>query len=66
VFRRETGLSYGAWRRHARLMSALTLLARGVKVTAVAMECGYETPSAFAEMFRRLMGTPPSRYFLSD
>jgi AraC-like DNA-binding protein len=66
AFRRETGLSYGAWRRHARLMSALTLLARGVKVTAVALDCGYETPSAFAQMFRRVMGTPPSRYFLFD
>jgi AraC-like DNA-binding protein len=64
VFRRETGLSFGAWCRHARLIAALTLLAQGVKVTAVALDCGYATPSAFTSMFRRLMGTLPSRYFL--
>jgi len=62
-FRRETGLSFAAWRRHAKLMAALTMLACGIKVTAVALECGYETPSAFTLMFRRAMGMPPSRYF---
>jgi AraC-like DNA-binding protein len=66
LFRRETELSFGAWLRHARLMAALTLLARGFKVTAVALDCGYETPSAFTLMFRRMMGTPPSRYFASS
>jgi AraC-like DNA-binding protein len=63
LFRRETGLGFAAWCRHARLLAALTLLARGFKITDVALESGYETPSAFTLMFRRLMGTPPSRYF---
>jgi len=31
-------------------------------VTAVALDLGYATPSAFAYMFRRALGTPPSRF----
>lgn len=38
-------------------------LAAGEAVTSVALDLGYETPGAFAAMFRRLMGTTPSRYF---
>jgi len=29
----------------------------------VALELGYETPSAFIAMFRRSLGTSPGRYF---
>jgi AraC-like DNA-binding protein len=32
-------------------------------VTEVALDLGYASPSAFAAMFRKSLGMPPSRYF---
>ncbi len=65
AFRRETGLSFGAWRGQLRLMRALELLARGSRVTEVAFALGYESTSAFIQTFRRHLGTTPARYFSS-
>ncbi|MDR3511351.1 MAG: helix-turn-helix transcriptional regulator [Caulobacteraceae bacterium] len=62
-FRRETGMSFGAWRQHVRLLEALSRLAVGEPVTTVAFDIGYSSPSAFAAMFRRAFGAPPSAYF---
>jgi AraC-like DNA-binding protein/mannose-6-phosphate isomerase-like protein (cupin superfamily) len=63
LFRRETGMSFGAWRQQARLIEALARLGAGEPVTNVALELGYESPSAFTAMFRRSLGVTPSRYF---
>jgi AraC-like DNA-binding protein len=63
LFRRETGLSFGHWRAQARLLAALGRLAAGEKVTSVALDLGYDSPSAFAALFRRQFGVPPSQYF---
>ena len=62
AFRRETGVSFAQWRQQACLLSALPRLAAGEPVTAVALDLGYDSPAAFATMFRRLAGVPPSRY----
>ncbi|UTH75297.1 helix-turn-helix transcriptional regulator [Chromobacterium sp. IIBBL 290-4] len=62
-FRRETGLSFGQWRRQARLMQALQRLACGDSVLKVALDLGYASPSAFATMFKRELGAPPSSFF---
>ena len=59
----ETSLSFAAWRQQARLLRALEQLAAGESVTSVALDLGYETPSAFIAMFRRALGTSPGRYF---
>ena len=61
LFGAETGLSVAAWQRRALLLAALDLLGRG-RVTAVALELGYDSPSAFIAMFRRTLGTTPARY----
>ncbi len=63
LFRDETGLTFGRWRAQARLLSALGRLAGGEKVTTVALDLGYDSPSAFTALFRRHFGVPPSRYF---
>jgi len=63
LFRRETGMGFGEWRQQARLLAALQRLAAGEPVTSVALALGYDSPSAFAAMFRRALGVPPSRYF---
>lgn len=62
-FARETGMTFGQWRQQARLLAALERLAAGAKVVDVALELGYQSPSAFAAMFRRQFGMPPSLFF---
>jgi AraC-like DNA-binding protein/mannose-6-phosphate isomerase-like protein (cupin superfamily) len=61
-FRRETGLTFANWQRQAALLHAVDRLAAGEPVTTVALELGYRSPAAFATMFRRVLGVPPSRY----
>ncbi|SAI66438.1 AraC family transcriptional regulator [Bordetella ansorpii] len=58
----ETGFSFTAWRQRVRLLRALELLAAGNAVTAVALDLGYESVSAFIALFRRTFGTTPGRY----
>ncbi len=62
LFRRETGMTFGAWRQRLRLLAAISRLAEGRPVTSVAFELGYDSPSAFVAMFRRELGRPPGRY----
>ncbi len=63
VFQRETGMSFGVWRQQLRLLRALERLAAGDAVTRVAVELGYDSPSAFIAMFKRTLGVSPGRYF---
>ena len=66
LFRKETGMSFGGWRQQARLLEALGRLASGSPVTTVALDLGYQSPSAFTSMFRRALGTSPTRYFAAE
>jgi AraC-like DNA-binding protein len=43
-------------------MEAMSRLANGQSVTAVACDVGYSSPSAFTAMFRRAFGVPPTQY----
>lgn len=63
LFQDETGMPLGRWRRRARLIAALKLLADGAPVTVVSDEVGYASASAFVAAFRRELGTTPARYF---
>lgn len=63
LFQAETGLSFGQWRRQVRLIAALEMLALGQPVTRVAHAVGYDSTSAFIEMFREQLGTTPGKYF---
>lgn len=63
AFQRETGMTFGRWRQHARLLSALEHLAHGEKIVTVALEHGYTSQSAFAAMFRQHFGVPPSAFY---
>jgi AraC-like DNA-binding protein len=66
AFIAETSLSFDKWRRQLRLLHALRFLASGRKVTAAAMDAGYDSPSAFISMFKRHFGTTPTRYFQNN
>ncbi len=61
-FRRETGMSFSEWRRRARLLRALAWIAEGRPILAVALDLGYDSPSAFSAMFKREFGQPPTHY----
>lgn len=63
AFRRETGMTHGAWCRHTRLLLSLQRLAAGASILDVALEHGYDSPSAFSAMFRKEVGVAPSDYF---
>jgi AraC-like DNA-binding protein/mannose-6-phosphate isomerase-like protein (cupin superfamily) len=63
LFVNETGLTFAEWRRQVRLLEAIDRLGKGQAVTRVALDLGYESPSAFIAMFRRTLGAPPGKYF---
>ena len=62
-FRLETGMSFVQWRQQIRILEALKKLGKKESVTAVAMELGYDSPSAFISMFKKAVGKTPGRYF---
>jgi AraC-like DNA-binding protein/mannose-6-phosphate isomerase-like protein (cupin superfamily) len=62
AFRKETGLSFAAWRQQACLFAAMPRLAAGEAITTIALDLGYESPAAFTTMFKRLQGVPPRQY----
>lgn len=64
LFLAETGMTFRQWQRQARLLAGLVRLAAGQPVTVVALEVGYESPSAFIAMFKRALGTTPGQYFV--
>jgi len=65
AFKRDTGMSFESWRRQVRLTKAIELLMAGHAVKEVAFRVGYKQPSAFVEMFRRTLGTPPKAWALA-
>jgi AraC-like DNA-binding protein len=66
LFLAETKMTFARWRQQLRLLHALQLLAAGEKVTAAALESGYDSTSAFISMFRKQLGTTPTRYFATS
>lgn len=62
IFRRETGMSYQAWRQSWRLLRAVDLLASGENVSGVAFDLGFASDSAFIAFFRQMTGETPRRY----
>jgi AraC-like DNA-binding protein len=65
MFHRELGTSFGDWLRRMRLLLSLPRLAAGASVLEVALEHGYDSPSAFTAMFRRTLGVAPTAYLAS-
>lgn len=63
AFIASAGMNFGRWRQQLRLIEALSRLARGEPVLNVALDLGYDSPSAFSVMFRKALGCSPSAYF---
>jgi AraC-like DNA-binding protein len=62
AFQSEVGTDFATWRRQARLMKAVEMLAAGSLVKQAAFATGYRQPSAFVEMFRRTFGVTPKAW----
>ncbi len=62
LFRRETGLSFAAWRQQACIVAALPRLVAGEAVTIVALDLDYASPAAFTGLFKRVLGASPTQY----
>lgn len=56
VFRTETGVSFGEWRRRLRVMTAAARVADGERLAKVAASLGYQNVAAFRKMARRHFG----------
>ncbi|MCH7314194.1 helix-turn-helix transcriptional regulator [Acinetobacter sp. ANC 3882] len=61
-FQRETGLHFSHWVRQAKLMQAMIDLGMNKPVLNVALDLGYDSPSAFSAMFKRETSMTPSDY----
>ena len=61
-FLKETGITFARWKQQARLLESIRRLAEGTPVTTVAIDLGYESPSAFSAMFRRALGVVPRTF----
>jgi AraC-like DNA-binding protein len=62
LFPEETGLTLDRWRQKARLIRAASRFSGGASVSAAALDCGYESPSAFIAAFKRQFGVTPGRF----
>ena len=62
LFVRETGMTFGVWRKRLVLQEAIDRLGKGQNVTCVAFDLGYQSLSAFIEMFRQSLGASPRQY----
>lgn len=62
LFHKETGMTFAQWRRQLRLQDAVVRLHRGQPITSIAFDVGYDNPSSFIEMFRRMTGRTPGQF----
>ena len=62
IFSTETGTSLGRWHSQAKLMVSLRLLSNNRSVTHVALDLGFESPSAFIHCFKKSFGFTPGKY----
>ncbi|ORW88049.1 AraC family transcriptional regulator [Mycobacterium szulgai] len=59
LFSDEMAMTFPQWRTQLRLQHALMLLAERRDVTSVAAQCGWSSPSAFIDTYRRAFGHTP-------
>ena len=61
-YKQETGMSLNQWLQHLKVLKAIELLERGETVKYVSYEVGFQQPSAFIVMFKRVTGQTPIDY----
>ncbi len=66
LFQKETGLNFQQWRQRLRLLTAISQLEGGQSVTQVALNCGYDSISAFVAAFKNQFHVTPGQFFSHD
>lgn len=62
LFLKELDMNFSVWLKQAKLLQALTDLEMKKPILNIALDLGYESPSAFSYMFKREMGLTPTEY----
>jgi AraC-like DNA-binding protein len=62
LFATETGLTFDAWRREARLLNSVQRLVRGDRIFKIAADNAYTSHSSFAVSFKRRFGEQPNKF----
>ncbi|MEM9631483.1 MAG: helix-turn-helix transcriptional regulator [Pseudomonadota bacterium] len=62
LFKSELNMTFTEWLHQVLVLTAAHKLRGGANIAYVATELGYESPSAFAAMFRRQIGQTPSEF----
>ena len=63
VFKQQTGLTVNAYQTKLRIDHARKQLEQQTsRITDIALDCGYDDPSYFARVFRRVTGVTPRDY----
>ncbi len=61
-FQAEMGIGLHRFLQDYRLASASAKLLTGISVTACAMECGFDSPSYFINLFKKKYGVTPGKF----
>jgi len=59
LFQRELGMTFIDWRTRSRMILSQQRLIAGAPILHVALEHGYQNASAFAAVFKRILGYSP-------
>ncbi|MCP4177671.1 MAG: AraC family transcriptional regulator [bacterium] len=65
LFYKETGLTFGNWRKQLIILESIGKLNKGLSVTEVAIDMGYTSVSAFIAMFKKNTGKTPGETVLN-
>jgi AraC-like DNA-binding protein/quercetin dioxygenase-like cupin family protein len=66
LFHAETGMRFGLWRRKAKLLESVRVLAEGGSVTDAALASGYSSVSAYIAAFKPTFGCTPGAMLMDE
>lgn len=62
-FKEQTGYTLHTYIQQKRLIKAISLIKKGMQITAVSMECGFGDYSSFVRAFKKHYGVSPKKYY---
>ncbi|WP_062267750.1 AraC family transcriptional regulator [Endozoicomonas arenosclerae] len=62
LFKKETGMTFQAWKQRLRVIHAIRFLGEGQSVSQTGQRLGFSSDSAFVHFFRKHSGATPGKY----